>query len=266
MSADSSRKKNWSAGEISLLVDLVSERKDVLRGRFSPALTSADKAGAWEAITTSVNAVGGSGRTTKEVKKKWQDIQSSTKKKEAERKRLSTKTGGGPPPEDTKDWEKRIIGIISDKVMYGIDGGTDTLEVSTGTVLKACSESECRTSAQAVLPGVSATETGATCSTPTSAEGTTDIEPVVINTRKTLEDQDGSKRSKCEKQSSRKQKNTEDTSELILIQREMLDIMREDVSIKRKILTSLEELVTLKKIKLDKHLEEQTQGPSYFEL
>ncbi|XP_062577781.1 myb/SANT-like DNA-binding domain-containing protein 4 [Saccostrea cucullata] len=200
MSADSSRKKNWSAGEISLLVDLVSERKDVLRGRFSPALTSADKAGAWEAITTSVNAVGGSGRTTKEVKKKWQDIQSSTKKK------VSTKTGGGPPPEDTKDWEKRIIGIISDKVIYGIDGGTDTLEVSTGTVLKACSESECRTSAQAVLPGVSATETGATCST--SAEVTSEFEPVVINKRKTLEEQDGSKRSKCEKQSSKKQKNT----------------------------------------------------------
>ncbi|XP_061186913.1 myb/SANT-like DNA-binding domain-containing protein 4 [Saccostrea echinata] len=260
--SDSTRKSNWSAGEISLLVDLVSERKDVLRGRFSPALTSADKAGAWEAIATSINAIGGNGHTTKEVKKR-QDIQSSTKKKEVERKRVAMKTGGGPPPEDIKDWEKRIIEIISDKDLYGID-----------TLHKACSESArlsniCSTSAQAVIPRILATETEATCSTPTSAEGSTEFEPgiLVINTRKTLEDQEGSKRSKYEKQSSRKQKHSvEDTFELLVIQREMLEIMREDVAIKRRMLASLEELVTLKKIKLDRHLEEQAKGPTYFEL
>ncbi|XP_056009439.1 uncharacterized protein LOC125680059 [Ostrea edulis] len=146
-----SRKKNWSEAEIAILVDQVEENKDVLKGKFSTSLSAAYKAATWARITifdfedffqvlnkslnflklvfhlNSINAVGGSGRTLKEVKKKWQDVQSSTKKKEVDRLKIQRQTGGGPPPTDIKEWERKIVGIMSKSVLCGIPGGCDSL-------------------------------------------------------------------------------------------------------------------------------------------
>ena len=48
-------------------------------------------------------------RDEKDVKKKWQDIQSVAKKKEAARIRSLTATGGGPAQdENLKTWEQHV--------------------------------------------------------------------------------------------------------------------------------------------------------------
>lgn len=45
----------------------------------------------------------------KEIKKKWQDIQSAAKKREVGRLKTQRLTGGGPPPSEIKDWEKMVL-------------------------------------------------------------------------------------------------------------------------------------------------------------
>ncbi|XP_062590298.1 uncharacterized protein LOC134251883 isoform X2 [Saccostrea cucullata] len=252
--AAAARKRNWNEAEIALLVEQVEDKRDILKGKFSSSLTAADKSAAWTSIMNSINAIGGCGRTLKEVKKKWQDIQSSTKKREVERLKTQRQTGGGPPPTDIKDWEKKIIGIMSNTVVSGIAGGCDSL----------VSDSEC-----AVFPIRSASFL--------CTEAVTSLEacnPEQEHPQKQFDTVDEPAKEQRQFNSDKKQsrkshvqeKGKGDTSELLSIQREMVILMREDLVIKRKILTSFEEYVALKKKKLDLHLEEKVNGPTYFEL
>jgi hypothetical protein len=44
-----------------------------------------------------------------ECKKKWQDVQGTTKKREAARRANARATGGGPPPvSDLRPWESAV--------------------------------------------------------------------------------------------------------------------------------------------------------------
>lgn len=56
-----------------------------------------------------------------------------------------------------------------------------------------------------------------------------------------------------------------DASELLCIQREMLELMKQDVAIKQKMLQTFEEFVACKKRKLDLQVE-NAKGQTYFEL
>lgn len=56
-----------------------------------------------------------------------------------------------------------------------------------------------------------------------------------------------------------------DGSELLCIQREMLELMKQDVAIKQKMLQKFEEFVACKKRKLDLQVE-NAKGQTYFEL
>ena len=48
-------------------------------------------------------------RTVAECKKKWQDVQWTTKKKEAARRENARATGGGPPPVcNLRPWESAV--------------------------------------------------------------------------------------------------------------------------------------------------------------
>lgn len=48
-------------------------------------------------------------RTVAECKKKWQDVQGTTKKKEAARRANARATGGGPPPVcNLRPWESAV--------------------------------------------------------------------------------------------------------------------------------------------------------------
>lgn len=81
-----------------------------------------------------INASSTGQRTVKDVKKKWQDLQSHTKKKEANRKSELKKTGGDPAPPELKCWERKIVSVLSNDVICGVEGGFDTLDSSSGAV------------------------------------------------------------------------------------------------------------------------------------
>ncbi|XP_062590294.1 uncharacterized protein LOC134251883 isoform X1 [Saccostrea cucullata] len=275
--AAAARKRNWNEAEIALLVEQVEDKRDILKGKFSSSLTAADKSAAWTSIMNSINAIGGCGRTLKEVKKKWQDIQSSTKKREVERLKTQRQTGGGPPPTDIKDWEKKIIGIMSNTVVSGIAGGCDSLvsdsECAVFPIRSAsflCTEAV--TSLEACNPEQEHPQKQFDTVDEPAKEQRQFNSVMVKNSHSEVASTSGTDldNSNFNKKQSRKshvqEKGKGDTSELLSIQREMVILMREDLVIKRKILTSFEEYVALKKKKLDLHLEEKVNGPTYFEL
>lgn len=258
-----SRKANWTESEISLLVEQVEQKKEVLKGKFSPSLSATDKSEAWAVITDSINAIGGCGRTLKEVKKKWQDIQSAAKTREVGRLKTQRLTGGGPPPSEIKDWEKKIIGIMSTSVITGITGGCDSLvtdseraiypiQPSTCTSLQS---SEAATDLDTNNPEDEQFETVVfknpdSCSVPVHVPADVCCNKFNKKQTKNLRVQDKAKG---------------DASELLCIQREMLELMKQDVAIKQKMLQTFEEFVACKKRKLDLQ-EENAKGQTYFDL
>lgn len=105
------RKAYRTEGQVELLIDLVTdeERWSVIRGKFGPTLTSKlSTTLAWLEVAERLNASSTCQRTVKDVKKKWQDLQSHTKKKEANRKSELKKTGGGPAPPELNCWERKV--------------------------------------------------------------------------------------------------------------------------------------------------------------
>ena len=64
------RTVNWSDEETLHLVQLIAERKHIIRGKFSSAITSEDKKNAWKEIASTLNSVHGGSRTQPQCEKK----------------------------------------------------------------------------------------------------------------------------------------------------------------------------------------------------
>ncbi|XP_061164451.1 nuclear apoptosis-inducing factor 1-like [Saccostrea echinata] len=128
MDRTKARKPNWTDIEMDVLMEAYCNSIRIIRGKFSPSITSDAKKRAWEEITERVNAVAVScNRTLDETKKKIQDSLSSVKKKEAFRKREASRTGGGPCSEVIfKPWEVTLLGTIPQEIIHGLEGAADT--------------------------------------------------------------------------------------------------------------------------------------------
>ena len=67
----------------------------IIKGRFTPTVTSEAKEKLWLAITKSVNAINGKGdREWKDVRKKWIDTSCSARSKLRNIEKEQRKTGG----------------------------------------------------------------------------------------------------------------------------------------------------------------------------
>jgi hypothetical protein len=53
-------------------------------------------------------------RTDKEVRTKWQNMQTSAKKQYADRKNYATQTGGGPPAKELSNEAEKIVDMMKD--------------------------------------------------------------------------------------------------------------------------------------------------------
>lgn len=77
------RKHNFSASEISILMEKVEENLAILQSKFTNSVTNLEEIQMWSEITTAVNAVGVDKRTEPEVCKRWlrkENSQNSIKK------------------------------------------------------------------------------------------------------------------------------------------------------------------------------------------
>ena len=74
-----------------------------------------------------MNAVGGYGRSVAEVKKKWVCVKSETKSRMAAVKREQQRTGGGRNDAgEISGVDGRVMGIVGEVCVVGIDGGFDS--------------------------------------------------------------------------------------------------------------------------------------------
>ncbi|CAG2210822.1 unnamed protein product [Mytilus edulis] len=123
---DADRKKrssNWDSSEISLLRQLVEQNLTIIRSKLTNAITNAQKTGVWKTIACQINALGLHCRTGKEVKTKWQNLQSKAKTQYAEKNKYSKQTGGGPAPKPMSNETEKIVEMMKDCSSFvGLNG------------------------------------------------------------------------------------------------------------------------------------------------
>ena len=105
------RKKNFSDAEITRLITLFNENRDMLSSRLNNALSVKAKTEIWSHITHEVNYEHVEKRTVAEIKHKWKDLVTRAKKDLANRKKL-LKLGGPMHPESP--YTDIVLDIISD--------------------------------------------------------------------------------------------------------------------------------------------------------
>ena len=121
------RSKNFSKQELELLVEEVVSRRKILMGKLDNVVTADNKKRAWAKVAQSVSAVGETERDAIAIKKKWEDVKSLVKKKAAERARETRKTGGGTSsPVKLDTLEEKILDMIGESLVGGVQGGVDT--------------------------------------------------------------------------------------------------------------------------------------------
>jgi hypothetical protein len=78
--ADDKRKRssNWDSSEITLLQQLVQENMSTLRSKLTNSVTNSRNISIWKNIAVQINSLGLHYRTDKEVKIKWQNMQTIT--------------------------------------------------------------------------------------------------------------------------------------------------------------------------------------------
>jgi hypothetical protein len=120
------RSKNFSKQELEVLVEEVVSRQRMLMGKLDNVVTADNKKRAWAKVAQSVSAVGETERDAIAIKKKWADVKSLVKKKAAERTRETRKTGGGTSSVKLDALEEKILGMIGESLVGGVQGGVDT--------------------------------------------------------------------------------------------------------------------------------------------
>ena len=75
-----------------------------------------------------VSSHSGRDRTCEELKKKWSDLKSTAKKDLSKYRRETKRTGGGPPPPPPDQIYEKIVQIIGEEAIEGMNGGIDTGE------------------------------------------------------------------------------------------------------------------------------------------
>ncbi|KAK3871821.1 hypothetical protein Pcinc_023052 [Petrolisthes cinctipes] len=113
------RTQHMGEEERLLLLDLITQRRDVILSRATDARMIPVKAQAWEQVTNSLASSGmGPTRTVKQVKKIWENMRSRAKKFVSDQKKKFYRTGGGPPSPDIKPDAviEKILALIADEL------------------------------------------------------------------------------------------------------------------------------------------------------
>ena len=107
----------------------------MLFGKFSSAVSSVAKEKCWGELATAVTAVSDIPRSAADIKKKWSCLKSEAKSAASSTRRDQQKTGGGPKAEDISCHQARIIGIIGEVCVDGVDTAGCQLQDMSGISL-----------------------------------------------------------------------------------------------------------------------------------
>ena len=130
------RSSNWDSSEITLLRQLVQENMSTLRSKLTNSVTNSRKISIWKNIAVQINSLGLHYRTDKEVKTKWQNMQTSAKKQYADRKKYATQTGGGPPAKNLSNETEKIVDMMKDCSSFvGLQGCESSINLTEGAYI-----------------------------------------------------------------------------------------------------------------------------------
>jgi len=131
MASKQAKKKNFSNGEIEVLLTEIKARGHIIFGSLGRGVTNKGKKIAWLCITDAINQVGLQGRTPAEIKKKWADLKSQCKIRIAAHRASVRATGGGRGVPDLSADDQRMAEIIGECAIKGVSvdghGDTDTM-------------------------------------------------------------------------------------------------------------------------------------------
>ena len=122
------RSRNFTEEESSVIVKEATKSSRVIKGRFGPNVTHSIKEETWKRIATCVNATNGYGdRTWEACRKKFHDIESSTRTKTRAINKERRGTGGGPRKAPTLSKVEEIaLTSIPRSVIVGLQCGIDS--------------------------------------------------------------------------------------------------------------------------------------------
>ena len=121
------RSPNWDSAEITMLQQLVNDNITVLRSKLTNSITISKKNGIWKDISSKINALGLHSRSDKEVKSKWQNLQTKAKKKYAESMKYRAQTGGGPAPKALTSETDTIVEMKDCSSFVGLKGSESSV-------------------------------------------------------------------------------------------------------------------------------------------
>lgn len=129
------RRPKFTADELDCLVQQFQLHKETITSKFSNVVSNKKKSEAWCSITTAINSIGNTKRTSEEVKRKWHDWASVCKRKEIDRRKEASRTGGGSMPENSQlsELEIKVIAAIDETAISGLPYGIDTDRIVAAT-------------------------------------------------------------------------------------------------------------------------------------
>nr|CAD7434733.1 unnamed protein product [Timema monikensis] len=144
-------KKKITKEQKQIILELVEGNEKICKGKLGPDSTNKECVEFWEEATKQLNSCVGATKSWKDWRKSWYDIKSSTKGKAAAHRRECEKTGGGPPTlEPLDEYQKRVLAVIGDNLVYGHKDSQESeivLDEHLGIFLPQNHGASCSTSA-----------------------------------------------------------------------------------------------------------------------
>ena len=103
---------------------VAEENINIIKSKFTNAITNKNKSKVWEQVTDQVNSLGVCKRSVTEIKQKWRGMVSSAKKVHSKIAIDRQKTGGGSKPVSPKGQTEKIIDLFGEDPSFSrITGG-----------------------------------------------------------------------------------------------------------------------------------------------
>ena len=97
---------------------VAEENINIIKSKFTNAITNKNKSKVWEEITDQVNSLGVCKRSVTEIKEKWRGMVSSAKKVHSKIATNRQKTGGGSKPVSPQGETKMVIDPFSGRPIF----------------------------------------------------------------------------------------------------------------------------------------------------
>ncbi|XP_072385943.1 uncharacterized protein [Diabrotica undecimpunctata] len=111
-----------SVQQKEIMVAFLEDHPDFAKGKLLGHDGKGRKKAMWEILSTQLNGVNGPKKNSQKWQRVWIDLKNKVKKKASAIKNSMTQTGGGPPLKGIlSDLELKIISIIGDEAIYGLN-------------------------------------------------------------------------------------------------------------------------------------------------